>query len=231
VGGAQVTLLDDSANELAHSETDASGRVSFALAATPRLYHLLVRRLGYRPTERTISVDATHDTVVVQVVLGWLASVLDTVRVSASLTAKQRAYHIDSTAIAQSARVLFDAWDIVTKLRPDIASGRGFCAGVQDVWVDGRWIPPELVVPNEMAIARLGPRTDVTPHLNARRGRTPVRDIVVSILSSIKPQDIAEMTFRDCTDDPLPQRHTESALFIVLKPGVAFDPVKGSYRP
>jgi carboxypeptidase family protein len=231
VPGADVTLIDSAARAIRSAVTDSIGET--VLRAPPqRALRLRVQRLGYRLLERKIDVAAGVDTAFVDVVLERTARSLDTIRVTAEQTLRNRVYHIDSTAIAASKRTLFDAWDVITKLRPDIASGRGPCGGVEDIWINGEWIPPELVSRNEVAVARLRASTPsaATPHLNASRNPVAGRAIVVSLLSLIKPEDIAEMTYHDPCSRPMAQMHTDAALFIVLKPGIGFDPGRGTYK-
>ncbi len=231
VPGAEVTLLDGTLHAIRRAVTDSIGRTVLRVP-TGRALSLRVQRLGYWPAVRSINVAAGQDTAVAIVVLRRVVQSLDTIRVTADESLRSRVYHIDSTAIAASKRTLFDAWDVITKLRPDIAYGRGPCGGVEDVWVNGQWIPPELVSPNEIAIERLRTSTPsaATPHLNALRSPIGGRAMVVSLLSLIKPEDIAEMTYHDPCSPPMAQMHTDAALFIVLKPGIGFDPGRGTYR-
>jgi hypothetical protein len=231
VPDVDVTLLDSASRTIRYAVTDSIGQIVL-IAPTRRALRLRVQRIGYRLLERRIEVADGVDTAFVGIVLKRAAQSFDTVRVTAEQSLRNRVYHIDSTAIAASTRTLFDAWDVITKLRPDIAYGRGPCGGVEDIWINGEWIPPELVSPNEVAIERL--RTSApsaaTPHLNAHRGAARGRPMIVSLLSLIKPEDIAEMTYHDPCSPPMQQMHTDAALFIVLKPGIGFDPGRGTYN-
>jgi hypothetical protein len=234
VAGAGVALLDSTREPIRLGNVDSLGRlVLMAPVGVPLV--LQVRHLGYSVAERRVFVapKAGSDTVVVAIVLRRAVTALDTVRVTAPQSLRARMYHIDSMGIANSTRTLFDAWDVITKLRPDIAEGvPGFCPGVEDVWINGKWIPPELVPPNEIAIERLRTSSPsaATPHLNAQRGPLRSRAMIVSLLSLIKPEDIAEMTFHSCSEPSMAQMHTDAGLFIVLKPGLGFDPGRGVYR-
>jgi hypothetical protein len=231
VPDVDVTLLDSASRTIRYAVTDSIGQIVL-IAPTRRALRLRVQRIGYRLLERRIEVADGVDTAVVSLVLERAAQSLDTVRVTAEQSLRNRVYHIDSTAIAASTRTLFDAWDVITKLRPDIAYGRGACGGVEDIWINGEWIPPELVSPNEVAIERLrtSAPSSATPHLNAHRGAPRGRPMIVSLLSLIKPEDIAEMTYHDPCSRPMQQMHTDAALFIVLKPGIGFDPGRGTFK-
>jgi hypothetical protein len=127
-------------------------------------------------------------------VLADLAYSLGTVPVNARESVRKRNYFIDSTAISNSGRTIFDGWDILRKLRPRIAYGiRDVCPGVQAVWINGRWIPPETVVFNDMVMAREPTVSSrVTPHL-ARTIPTSLdhRVAAMSALSLIHPEHIA----------------------------------------
>jgi len=187
-------------------------------ALAPGSYRLVVRKVGYAQINRSFIASA-GDTVSLQVILAGLTPTLDAFKVLASQTAKERAYHIDAAAIAETKRPLFDAFDIIAKLRPDIVYGRGPCGGASNIWVNGRWIPRELVLQNSMAEARA---TGGNPGTHVSRA-------VLFVLSGIKPEHVAEMTYKDCLDTSMPGLHGSSALFVVLKPGVAYDPGRGSY--
>src|SRR6185503_6678690 len=51
----------------------------------------------------------------------------------------------------------------------------------------------------------------------------------MTVLSEIKPEHIAEMTYIDSMDSSIGKIGSEGGLFIVLKPGVAYDPGKDTY--
>lgn len=195
--------------------TNDSGAIALRMARSDR-YSVSIRKVGYAPINS--SVVTTADTAV-RLVMVHVADNLDTVRVLAEQTARQRAYHIAADEIAQSSRVLIDGFDIVSKLRPDIAWGRGFCGGAANIWVNGRWIPPELVATNDIANAR------------ANRGNAEgrVSRTVLYVMSEIKPEHIDELTYHDCHDQSVGGLHGEAALFVILKPGVEFDPGRGSF--
>lgn len=51
----------------------------------------------------------------------------------------------------------------------------------------------------------------------------------MSALAMIHPEHIAQLTFHDCFDTAIKGTHSMNAVFVVLKPGIGFDPAKGSY--
>jgi hypothetical protein len=174
---------------------------------------------------------------------------LTPVVVTAEQDLKRKSYHIDADAIANSDRVLIDATDILTKLRPDMICGRS-CSPMAavaattrtaarkcpmlafqqkatcpvddtppplstNVWVNGRWI--RTVIPSEMALAR---RTGMLA------GLLPG---TMTVLSEIKPEHIAEITYLDEFDNTVGKIGSQSAIFVVLKPGIDYEPGKPSY--
>lgn len=226
---ADVTLTVRGSSTIVR-QTDSSGRAAMMIARDTVSLALLVRRIGFQPNRLDFELPRTPS-VTVNLVLADLAYVLDTVPVNARETIRQRNYFIDSSAIFTSGRTIIDGWDILRKLRPRIAYGvRGVCPGVQQVWINGQWIPPETVVLNDMVM--FGEPTvsaKVTPHLANGSSPPESRAATMSLLASIHPEHVAQMTFRDCKDDAIAGLHSTSALFIVLKNGIAFDPGKGTY--
>jgi hypothetical protein len=63
----------------------------------------------------------------------------------------------------------------------------------------------------------------------ATMGDARVSVDVQSVLASIHPEHIGEITFHDCNDFSMAGAATRNALFVVLKPGVAYSPGIGSY--
>ena len=98
-------------------------------------------------------------------------------------------------------------------------AGPQTCPGVQEVWVNGKRIrlPPR---PSDLALARR--RVGVSP-----RARYTIS--ALSVLSEIAPEHIEEMTYHDCFDSTIAAVGSTNALFIVLKPGVEYDPGVGSF--
>lgn len=92
------------------------------------MYQVSVRKLGYVQASPFVRAPS-GDTLSVEIVLRRSVQKLEEVVVTAEESLRRRTYHIDADAIAQSTRMLIDATDIVTKLRPDMLSGRsGECS-------------------------------------------------------------------------------------------------------
>jgi hypothetical protein len=214
IRGADLSVVRGLNEVLATGTTDSVGRRVFLLNGVAGDVELIVRRIGYRRADRFFTL-AGDDTVTVGIVLWRVIQTLKPVKVTAREDAKRKAYYIDADAIARSDRPLFNALDIVGKLRPDMIVGRG-CPGIQNVWVNGHRV--FWVAVDEMARARR------RAGLNARLSLD-----VQSILSSIRPEHVAEMTFNDCFESYIRINHGANSVFVILKAGVAFEPGLGSY--
>jgi len=226
VRAADVTVSARGGSPIAHGQTDSVGRATITVPRDSIPLELIVRRMGFKPYRVDVELPAT-----IGVVLADLPYSLDTITVDARESVRHRNYYIDSAAIAHSDRPIYDGWDLLRKLRPRIVEGPKLlgCPGVQNVWVNGRWIPPETIAINDLVVAR-EPRMSAkaTPHLAITRGAPP-RVTTMSALAMIRPEHIAELTFHDCFDSAIKGIHSMNAVFVVLKPGIGFDPAKGSY--
>ena len=211
-----VFLDAPGAHASARGVTSDRGVVTLKIARADR-YVTSLRKVGFRPVDSTFVSSA--DSLALRLTMSRIPAALDTVRVRASETAKQRAYHIGAAEIGSTSRVLIDAFDIVAKLRPDIAWGRGACAGASNIWVNGRWIAPQFVLKNDIANSRA----------NGGGAAGHVSRTVLYVLSEIKPEHIEEMTYHDCFDTSVPGPHGQAALIVTLKTGVRYDPGRGSY--
>lgn len=247
IGGAAVAIVRGLNDAVAAGTTDDRGRVALRITADDGDYHLVVRRIGYERAERFFRV--ARDSLAFDLVLRRVAQSLDPVVVTAAQDLKRKSYHIDADEIATSTRVLIDATDILAKLRPDMICGRNCrplaAVAVQSpvrkcptlvfqqpvrvtcpvddtppplttyVWVNGRRI--RTVAPNEMAVAR---QQGLLAGLSAGS---------MTVLSEIKPEHIAEMTYIDEFDNSVGKIGSNNALFVVLKPGIAYEPGRESY--
>lgn len=219
VTSADLTVLHGLTAVVARGTTDRFGRAILRFAGEPGDYDLVVRKIGYPRSDRFFAIEA-RDTIALSVVVPPpSAQSLDPVKVTARADLKTRVYSIDADAIAASTRPLFTAWDIIQKLRPDMAGDRAPCVDDKvNLWVNGQRI--RLVPPNEMAMAR--------EHISRRQALRGVYDVMFA-LYDIRPEHIAEMHFHDCFDTSVPDVGGSNALFVVLKQGVVYTPGEGSY--
>ena len=250
LAGAEASVVQGLNEARATGVSDDRGRVTLTLTSvgsTRDDYQLIVRKIGYQRTERFFHV--VRDSLTLDITLRRVPQDLEAVVVTAEQDIKRKAYHIDAEAIANSSRTIIDATDIVGKLRPDMICGRNCrpmeklaqstrtpfraCPGLvleqklscraeeqiqvvnTNVWVNGRRL--RIVPLNEMAIARqTGMLTGLPPG-------------TMSVLSEIRPEHIAEMTYVDEFDSSIGKIGSEGGLFIVLKDGVVYTPGKQSY--
>jgi pimeloyl-ACP methyl ester carboxylesterase len=246
MSGAEVSVVDGLNAVLARGLTDDRGALTLAIQRSGNDHELVVRRIGYRRSD--VFFNDTNPNLSFDVKLRRFVATIDTVRVTAEEDVRRKSYFIDAEAIEQANRPIGDALDVVMKLRPDMVWSRtgkpdrigqhgstfgrgslpsaraamqqaakwGNCPPVQDVWVNGARI--RLVPLDPLAIGRRsGDAAAISP-------------TIATVLASIKPEHIAEMEYRPCTDhaEDLPAR-ASNAIFVTLKPGVGFAPVTGSY--
>ena len=219
VTAAQLTVLHGLTEIVARGATDQYGRASFGVPGNDGEYDLVIRKIGYPRSDRVFE-TGDRDTLALSVVVPpRIATPLDAVKVTAKEDLKTRVYSIDADAIAASARPLFTSWDIIAKLRPDMMGTRAPCTNDRlNLWVNGERI--RFVPANDMALAR--------EHISPQQSVNGMYDIVFA-LYEIQPEHIAEMRFRDCFDTTVPDVGGSNALFVVLKPGVVYEPGVGSF--
>jgi hypothetical protein len=227
IANAEVSALHGLTTVVPGGPTDSLGRRSFTV---PRGgdYELVVRRIGYQRGEQFFS--AIRDSVGLRIALRNAPTSLPAVSVTAQEDVKRKAYHLDADDIAASTRPIIDGLDLITKLRPDIAYSRVPKCAARFIWVNGRRIVfPPLTDP---ALAtRLRQQRHVaraTPHIGPT-GLATVNLTIQSVLTSIHPEHVEELNFADCNDTSVDKVNANSAIFVTLKPGVAFEPGIGSY--
>jgi hypothetical protein len=250
LAGAEASVVQGLNEARAIGISDDRGRVTLTLpgvGSTRDDYQLVVRKIGYQRNERFFHV--VRDSLTLDITLRRVPQDLEAVVVTAEQTLKRKSYHIDAETIASSDRMIMDATDIVAKLRPDMICGRNCrpmenlaaktrsafraCPGLvlqqkltcpaeeqiqvvnTNVWVNGRRL--RIVPLNDMAMAR---QTGMLAGLPAG---------TMSVLSEIRPEHIAEMTYVDDFDSSIGKNGSNGGLFIVLKDGVVYTPGKQSY--
>jgi hypothetical protein len=222
VAGVELSVVRGLNHVLATAVTDSSGQRNMAVPRDTGSYELVARRIGYARGSRFFT-SIGRDTITVALSMSRLAQQLATVKVTAEEDIKHKRLFIDADAIAGSPRPIFDGLDVLTKLRPDMVWGLGgqqYCHGesLREIWVNGRRIYSQLVPIDLVAAARVrGTKAKVVP------------GHVITVLASIHPEHIAEMTYHDCADMSLGKIGGESAMFVVLKPGIGFEVGRGSY--
>lgn len=240
VMGANVAVRLRNGPTIAQAVTDKNGTVTVAILRNAVIPEVFVRHVGFRPYSQVLPLPL-DDSNTVHVMLVGLSATLDTVKVNARESLWHRTYYIDSTAIAQSPRLVQDGWDILKKLRPEIAFGRDpwdNCPAVQNVFINGKWIVPQWISLDPVVVARETPPPP-PPDLSRTGGGvgrghvskpiTPPSMVAINVMALIKPEHIAELSYRDCRDKEIAGSHSRNAVFVILKPGIGFDPAQGSY--
>jgi hypothetical protein len=226
VANAEVSALRGLATVVAGGATDSAGRRTFSVPRDGQ-YDAVVRRIGFQRGEQFFT--ATRDTVSLRVTLIATPQALPAVQVTAEQDAKRRAYHVTADDIEQSTRPIIDGLDVLSKLRPDIIYSRVPDCAARYVWVNGRRIvyPP---INEGLAIKARQERraASILKHIGPT-GMATVNLTIQSVMASIHPEHIAEVNFADCNDTSVDKVKGNSAVFVSLKPGVAFEPGIGSY--
>ncbi|HXD47157.1 MAG TPA: carboxypeptidase-like regulatory domain-containing protein [Gemmatimonadaceae bacterium] len=245
VAGASVAIVRGLQQVVAQGVTDANGQRVLTVAGAAGDYDAMVRKIGFTRADRFFGFQA-GDTVTLHLLLAPAVQTLAQMNVTAPEDRKRLRRYVDADDIANSPRPILDAMDVVTKLRPDMMSdptpgSMDHCA-LDEVWVNGQHIT--LAPINDALAARAAMKVHGTrfaspvapggnpgltgpPMTPFGDARVPVS--VQSVLATIHPEHIAEMTFHDCNDFSINRAHARNALFVVLKPGVAFEPGIGSY--
>ena len=235
--GAEVTALRGLGKTLGIAITDSGGRRSMLVPRDDdKDYELGIRRLGYLKGTQFFRI--TSDTMDITVKLRPAPQMLETVVVTPEEDLRRKRYYIDADQIVASDRVIMNALDVVTKLRPDMIKppGQGIYTrcGLDYVWINGKRIVfppinPSLATTTRMqrrAVNRTRQRSNSALSVS---GQSAINLSVQSVLHSIKPEHIEEMKFVDCWDTEMKMARAQGGLFVVLKEGVGFQAGKGSY--
>jgi hypothetical protein len=238
VAGADVSILRGSDVVLGSGATDAGGIRQLSVPRGGDELEVVVRRLGYQRGDYFFRAD--RDSVPLAVRLRATVRELSPVQVTASQDLNTKRFHVSADDIAASKRPIRDGLDVVTKLRPDMMEppGPGFFAacGLYYIWINGERIvfPPidpgvaiQARQQRQAAQAIANPIAKRPAHYH---GTATVPVNVQSVLAKIKPEHIEEMNYVDCRDNKsndMPRG--QNAVFVALKPGIGYDPVRGTY--
>ena len=226
IAKAEVMALRGLTTVVPGALTDSLGRRSFTVPHGGD-YEVVARRIGYQRGGQFFS--AVRDSIGVIIVMRATVTSLPAVSVTAQQDVKRRAYHVDADDIAASTRPIIDGLDVLTKLRPDIIYSRVPDCAARYIWVNGKRItfPPlndALVVKARQARRAASAVSHIGP-----TGLATVNLTIQSVMASIHPEHIEEVNFADCDDTSVDKVKGNSAIFVTLKSGVAFEPGVGSY--
>ncbi len=250
IEGADAAVLVGLSDSKAAGTTDPSGRASLTVTEPRGEYQLVVRKIGYNRSDQFFR--GTSGRLSFDVVMHRNTQALAPVRVTAREDIKRKSYFIDADEIAKHADELIDASDILKKLKPDMVCGRscspwgGVPASVRsaarscpisttnpsgcrrtagsgatpgmsrtNAWVNGQRI---------LMIA-----TDPVCMAGKRGALSGLSAGTMQILCEILPEHIEQIQFIDEFDNSIGKVGSNSALFIVLKEGVVYEPGKASY--
>jgi hypothetical protein len=240
LAGATLTILKArQLDALYVGISDATGRYTFTIEPDSGSYRVVVRKVGYIETARLLPV-APGDTLTVAVRMGRLPREMDTVRVT-ERQLPSRKYFLGADEIMASTRPIDDAYDAIRALSPVIFTGDGarLCGRVQSVWINGkRWTDSPLgmrgvSVDHTRAVDSRGPppRQMLPAFLLAPPPRPDLLGTrsVMGLLMNIKKEHIDQIKYVNCWDTSMPGIGGMDAVFVTLKPGIAFDLEHGSY--
>ena len=213
VASAEV-LVRQGLRTLGASRTGPAGTASMTISDDSTVFEIVARQIGSRPTSRFVRVSP-GDTLSISLTLNRSVQSLETVRVTERESAQRRHYFLDAETIAASTRPIRSSLDAIVALRPRMLTsigGRRVCGTVKEVWINGERIGQNFV-PSPMVIHRFLP--GVNP-------RAPVSPQVLTILDSVRPEHIAELSFIDCFGGTVRRIGSEMAVYIVLKLGVEY---------
>jgi hypothetical protein len=247
IEGADVSVVQGINDVRASATTDARGRVSLSVVGPDGDYQVVVRKIGFLREDQFFHAGAAP--VALEVRMQRAVQTLAPVKVTATENLKRKSYFIDADEIAKHADELIDATDILKKLKPDMICGRSCsplgavaattrtparkCPGLAfsqrrvcpadntppslstSVWVNGVWI--RSVATDEVCqVGRRGILAGLSPG-------------TMQVLCEIQPEHIEQITYLDEFDNSVGKPHSNSAIFVVLKTGVGYEPGAKSY--
>lgn len=251
IEGADAAILVGINGSKASGTTDPSGHVSLSVTQPQGDYQLVVRKIGYNRSDQFFRGKSGR--LSFDVVMHRTAQSLAPVTVTAQEDLKRKSYFIDADEIAEHADELFDASDILKKLKPDMVCGR-VCnpwGGVPtSVRTAGRACPisntnpggcPRTTRPagGGSAVSRTdawvnGRRilmiaTDPACQAGHRGVLSGLSPGTMQVLCEIRPEHIEQIKYLDDWDNSVGKVGSNNALFIVLKEGVVYEPGQASY--
>ena len=250
IAGADVAIVRGLNEPVANGSTDDRGRLSLTLTDPQGDYQLVVRKIGFNRTDQFFRAGASPMSF--DVVMHRNTQALAAVRVTAKEDLKRKSYFIDADEIAEHADELFDASDILKKLKPDMVCGRScnpWGSSMARARSAARSCP--ISTPNPSGCrqsAGSGPTPGMSrtnAWVNGKRilmigtdpvclagQRGPLAGLsagTMQVLCEILPEHIEQMQFVDEFDNSIGKVGSNSALFIALKEGVVYEPGKASY--
>lgn len=223
VANAELTVTRGLKDVIARGTTDdrGYGRIPVTIKDSTDL-SITMRKIGYKRGDRLFALGPGDTTVVTIVVPVALGNSLDAVKVTAKQqnNARFQSYDLYADEIESSNGYIATGWDVVKALRPVMLTSRGGChTGARDVWVNGERMRLPLP-PTRAQWLSLASNTPLT----AKYSWVPA-----VILSQISPEHIEEIHYHDCFDTSVAAVGHTDAIYVTLKPGVAYVQDVGSF--
>jgi hypothetical protein len=251
VEGADAAILVGINEAKATGTTDPSGHVSLTVTEPQGDYQLVVRKIGYNRSDQFFRGKSGR--LSFDVVMHRTTQSLAPVTVTAQEDLKRKSYFIDADEIAKHADELFDASDILKKLKPDMVCGR-VCSPWGGVPASARTAARACPISNTnpggcpratrstsgaSAMSRTnawvnGKRilmiaTDPACQAGHRGALSGLSPGTMQVLCEIRPEHVEQMKYLDDWDNSVGRVGSNNALFIVLKEGVVYEPGQPSY--
>ena len=230
IANADVAVVHGLNDVLAAGQTDRNGLLLLRFSRHEDNYQVVVRKLGYARASKFV-LAGQSDSLSIDVTLSKASQRLDTVKVIAEVNRTRERTFIDADAIAASGRPLFDAVDVIEKLRPNMTveppDATGQCLPARNLWVNGVRVAWRF--PSVSTRTRAGGVRAEVPLARPGRALRAASDDEILALASIKPEHIASIEYRNCFSTTVNKIGGESALYVILKDGIAFRMGVGSY--
>jgi hypothetical protein len=199
---AEITITRALRDVVARGITDSTGHTVLVVELKDSAdFHLTMRKIGYIVPPRR-------------------STELAPMRITAMSSLQYKSYHLDADDIEAADMPLYNGWDAVKRLRPDMLTSRGGCAtGALQIWVNGKRIRLPL---QPTGINAANALVGVPP--SARFSYWPV-----SVLQEIAPEHIREIVYHDCFDTSMAAVGSDNAIFVILQPGVVYQENVGSF--
>jgi hypothetical protein len=220
IPNAELTLTKGLKDVLARGRTNDAGEATlpFEVSDSTEL-QVTMRKLGYPRTDHFFDGAPDGHNWLAITVPALKGTALAPVKVTAQADLRRKSYYLDADDIENADGYLDNGWDVVKRLRPDMLTSRGGCStGVQQIWVNGKWIRLPLP-PTGIAASRA--RVGVPP-------RARFSYAAVSVLSDISPEHIQEIIYHDCLEN-VTNVGAVNAIMVILKPGVVYQENVGSF--
>lgn len=220
VPGANLVVLTAFRDTLGRGVTGDDGRALVPVDSGRGERQLVVRRIGFARADRVFRFAAA-DTPTVVVALRRAAQAVAAVTVEARRRVPYDFVAADEIDSMSTHRTLYNALDVVWKLRPEMANG----------WRCGS-LPPRLsavTADRRATVARFrAAGAGITVWVNGRREYWPGLG-PDSVLAMIHAEHVSEIKYENCASRVVNRIGGDNAIFVALKPGVAFDVKHGSF--